>query len=196
MKTGEFGNEGSGGQSYRVYNWKAGHKYRFLLGAKPSDNNSTDYTAYFFAPEIGKWELIASFRRPKTTTYVTHPYSFLENFMTEMGQFTRKATYRNQWLRNTDVTDIGLSHLQGLSSLESLGFDVKVAVRPSGQARSGWKILRRLGAELELDGFSQVDMTSLREEMLGEINQSGTSTGEVELASPKPKGDRFWRFIQ
>lgn len=102
VKTGEFGNEGSGGQSYKVYNWKSGNKYRFLLGAKPSDNNSTDYTAYFFAPEIGKWELIASFRRPKTTTYVTHPYSFLENFMTEMGQFTRKATYKNQWIRNTN----------------------------------------------------------------------------------------------
>lgn len=102
VKTGEFGNEGSGGQSYRVYNWKAGNKYRFLLGAKPTKNNSTDYTAYFFAPEIGKWELIASFRRPKTSIYITRPHSFLENFMTEMGQFTRKATYKNQWLRNTD----------------------------------------------------------------------------------------------
>ncbi|RXQ94535.1 DUF5077 domain-containing protein [Ancylomarina salipaludis] len=102
VKTGEFGNEGSGGQSYRVYNWKAGNKYRFLLGAEPSADNSTDYTAYFFAPEIGKWELIASFRRQKTTTYITHPYSFLENFMTEMGQFTRMGTYTNQWFRNTE----------------------------------------------------------------------------------------------
>ncbi|MGZ2369941.1 DUF3472 domain-containing protein [Ancylomarina sp. YFZ004] len=102
VKSGEFGDEGSGGQSYRVYNWKAGHKYRFLLGAKPGVDNSTDYTAYFYAPEIGKWELIASFRRPKTSTYITRPHSFLENFMTEMGQFTRKATYQNQWLRNTD----------------------------------------------------------------------------------------------
>ncbi|RZT95486.1 uncharacterized protein DUF3472 [Ancylomarina subtilis] len=102
VKTGEFGSEGSGGQSYRVYNWKAGNKYRFLLGAKPSVDNSTDYTAYFFAPEIGKWELIASFRRPKTTTYITNAHSFLENFMTEMGQFTRMGTYSNQWFRNTD----------------------------------------------------------------------------------------------
>ena len=100
--SGEFGDEGSGGQSYREYNWKSGNKYRFLLGAKPSVDNSTDYTAYFFAPEIGKWELIASFRRPKTSVYVTRPHSFLENFRTEMGQFTRKATYQNQWLRNTD----------------------------------------------------------------------------------------------
>ena len=85
-----------------------------------------------------------------------------------------------------------LAESEGLFyTLDGQSFDVKAAVRPSGQARSGWKILRRLGAELELDGFSQVDMTSLREEMLGEINQSGTSTGEVELASPKPKGDLY-----
>lgn len=102
VKTGEFGNEGSGGQSFRVYNWKAGNSYRFLLGAKPSVDNSTDYSAYFFAPEIGKWELIASFRRPKTSTYVTRPHSFLENFLTEMGQFTRMANYKNQWVRNTN----------------------------------------------------------------------------------------------
>lgn len=102
VKTGEFGNEGSGGQSYRVFNWKTGNKYRFLLGAKPDENNSTDYSAYFFAPEIGKWELIASFKRPKTSTYVIRPHSFLENFMIEMGQFTRKGTYKNQWVRNTE----------------------------------------------------------------------------------------------
>ncbi|MDM8162038.1 DUF3472 domain-containing protein [Labilibaculum sp. K2S] len=99
---GEFGNEGSGGQSFRVYDWKAGNKYRFLLGAKPTNDNCTDYSAYFFAPEIGQWELIAGFRRPKTSTYLTRPHSFLENFLTEMGQFTRKGTYLNQWVRNTE----------------------------------------------------------------------------------------------
>ena len=85
-----------------------------------------------------------------------------------------------------------LAESEGLFyTFDGQSFDVKAAVRPSGQARSGWKILRRLGAELELDGFSQIDMTSLREEMLGEINQVGKSTGEVELASPKPKGDLY-----
>ncbi|MGQ1788173.1 DUF3472 domain-containing protein [Saccharicrinis sp. GN24d3] len=98
----EFGSEGSGGQSFRKYNWKAGNSYRFLLRAKPSENSSTDYTAYFYAPEIGKWELIASFRRPKTSTFVKRPHSFLENFYTEMGQFTRKAKYTNQWVCNTE----------------------------------------------------------------------------------------------
>jgi len=63
------------------------------------------------------------------------------------------------------------------------------AVRPSGQARTGWKILRRLGAELELDGFSQVDIAVLREEMLAGINQADRSVAEVELAAPKAAAD-------
>jgi hypothetical protein len=77
-------------------------KYRFLLKAKPAGNNSTDYTAYFFAPEIGKWELIASFRRPQTATYVQRPHSFLENFHTETGNQTRKGMYTNQWVYDTN----------------------------------------------------------------------------------------------
>jgi len=98
----EFGDEGSGGQSFRKFSWKSGTKYRFLLRAIPAKNNSTDYTAYFYAPKVGKWELIASFRRPKTTSYVTRPHSFLENFLTPMGQFTRKGNYSNQWVCSSE----------------------------------------------------------------------------------------------
>ncbi len=101
---GEFGNEGSGGQSRRVFNWKAGNTYKFLLKAIPSKNNSTDYSAYFFAPEIGKWELIASFRRPHTSTYLTRPHSFLENFIPNMGDVNRQVVYNNQWVYDTNGT--------------------------------------------------------------------------------------------
>lgn len=99
--TGEFGNEGSGGQSYWRYMWKAGNTYRFLLKAEPVENNSTDYTAYFFAPELGEWKLIASFRRPFIQTYIRRPHSFLENFDTHTGFIPRKAFYSNQWVRDT-----------------------------------------------------------------------------------------------
>lgn len=101
VNAGAFGNEGSGGQSFRRYYWKSGFTYRFLLKGTPYENNSTDYTAYFFAPEIGKWELIASFRRPKTTTYLVRPHSFLENFIPENGNITRMAIYSNQWICNS-----------------------------------------------------------------------------------------------
>ncbi len=108
--SGEFGNEGSGGQSYRKYFWKAGITYRFLLKAEPTGNNSTDYTAYFYAPEIGKWELIASFRRPQTTTYLKRLHSFLENFIPEMGCVTRQVVYSNQWVCNVNGKWTELNH--------------------------------------------------------------------------------------
>ena len=98
VHAGKFGGEGSGGQSYRKYMWKAGTTYRFLLKGEPAENNCTDFTAYFFAPEIGQWELMASFRRPKTDTYLTRPHSFLENFIPAMGQYARKGFWSNQWI--------------------------------------------------------------------------------------------------
>ena len=98
VTTGEFGNEGSGGQSYKVFNWKAGNTYKFLLKGEPSVNNSTDYTAYFYDPETDKWNLIASFRRPDTNTDLKRPHSFLENFVTATGFKSRKGMYGNQWI--------------------------------------------------------------------------------------------------
>jgi hypothetical protein len=97
VKTGEFGNEGSGGQSYLKYNWKAGNTYKFLLRGAPQNNNTTTYTAYFFAPELDKWLLIASFNRPQTNTYLKRFHSFLENFIPEQGDKSRKVLFNNQW---------------------------------------------------------------------------------------------------
>lgn len=100
VHTGEFGNEGSGGQSYKVFNWKANTRYGFLLGAKPTGNNSTIFTAYFYDPELATWSLIASFERPKTDTYLNGLYSFLENFIPNTGVIERKGGFYNQWLRD------------------------------------------------------------------------------------------------
>lgn len=99
VHAGEFGNEGSGGQSYMNYNWKAGSTYKFLLHGKPDGSNHTIYTAYFYAPEDTTWHLIASFRRPATNTWLTHLYSFLENFSPVKGDKERSVLYGNQWIR-------------------------------------------------------------------------------------------------
>lgn len=98
----DFGNEGSGGQSYMHYDWKAGERCRFLMGVKPDGKGGTVYTAYFFDNNKGKWSLVASFRRPQIDTWYTHAYSFLENFDPRMGYINRKAYYSNQWARTTD----------------------------------------------------------------------------------------------
>lgn len=102
VQTDEFGNEGSGGQSFLRFNWQAGNTYRFLTRIRPHEKGYSEYTSYFFAPENGKWQLIAQFLRPGTTTYYTRAHSFLENFLTEQGYKGRKAFYNNQWIRTVD----------------------------------------------------------------------------------------------
>lgn len=98
VQTGEFGNEGSGGQSYLRYLWKADETYRFLLKGVPDGRGNTDYTAWFFVPEDGVWRLIASFKRPKTDTYLKRFHSFLENFNPNQGHLGRQVEFKNQWV--------------------------------------------------------------------------------------------------
>ncbi len=95
--TGEFGNEGSGGQSYINYNWESGKTYKFLCHIVPVENGKTQFTGYFFFSETGKWELLCSFLRPETSTYFKGPYSFLESFIDVNGSRYRKAHFMNQW---------------------------------------------------------------------------------------------------
>ena len=102
VKINDFGNEGSGGQSYMHYDWKAGERCRFLMGVKPDGNGCTVYTAYFYDNHQNKWVLVASWRRPKISTWYTNAHSFLENFNPVMGYINRKAYYGNQWARTAD----------------------------------------------------------------------------------------------
>ena len=94
----DFGGEGSGGQSYLVYNWKAGQTYKFLTRIRPNGDNTTTYTSYFFDSNTQAWRLIASFKRPKISTWYKSPHSFLENFQPERGAITRKVLFNNQWV--------------------------------------------------------------------------------------------------
>jgi NADH-quinone oxidoreductase subunit G len=72
---------------------------------------------------------------------------------------------------------------QGLYyTLDGQSFMVEPAGRVAGQARPGWKILRRLGAHLELDGFDQVDLASIRREMLDDIGDAENGSTAAELA--------------
>jgi hypothetical protein len=99
--TGEFGNEGSGGQSYLRYKWEAGKTYQFLNSVEPDGSGSTNYTAYFKESGSPDWLLIASFSRPKTDTWYKRPHSFVENFNPSFGHILRQATYQNQWVSDS-----------------------------------------------------------------------------------------------
>lgn len=104
VRAQDFGNEGSGGQSYLVYPWTAGTTYRFLTKVKPDGNGSTVYTSWFGDKAAGTWRLIASFRRPKTDSHLTRFHSFLENFAPDFGALGRTADYGNQWVYDVDGT--------------------------------------------------------------------------------------------
>jgi hypothetical protein len=103
VHVGEFGSEGSGGQSYLVYPWKADVTYCFLTEVKPDGPaGSTTYTAWFGEKTTDSWRLIASFRRPKTDTYLRGFHSFLESFDPTRGHIGRSALYGNVWVRGVD----------------------------------------------------------------------------------------------
>lgn len=95
-----FGNEGTGGHSHWVYNWKTGVTYPMLVTAlTDSAAQATIYTGYFFIPEWQKWKLIASFRAPHDGKNLRNLYSFTENFAGLNGQLERKAWFGNQWVQ-------------------------------------------------------------------------------------------------
>lgn len=103
VHVGEFGHEGSGGQSYQRYNWKSDTKYKFLVNATPSTSRAeTQYTAWFWSPDKGRWKLIASFVRPKDRLFLEGVYSFSENFIPETGHICRMARFCNQWARDSE----------------------------------------------------------------------------------------------
>ena len=118
--TGEFGAEGSGGQSYLVYDWKPGSVYKFLNAVAPDGKGNTIYTAYFMDNNTGKWLLIASFLRPQTNTWYQHAHSFLEIFEPANGYVSRKLTLNNQWACDTNGhwTALSKATLTGDSNAE------------------------------------------------------------------------------
>ncbi len=102
VRAGEFGNEGSGGQSILIYPWKSEVTYRFLTEVKPDGESSTTYTSWFGDKSKGEWRLVASFRRPKTNTHLRRFHSFLENFNPAYGHIARRALHGNVWVRDVD----------------------------------------------------------------------------------------------
>ncbi|HKG05000.1 MAG TPA: DUF3472 domain-containing protein [Pedobacter sp.] len=102
-RTGEFGNEGSGGQSFMVYPWEAGKTYAFLTRAQPNAaKKTTIYTSYFKDTQSADWILVASFERPQSAVYLKGLYSFLENFAPNTGDLSRRGDYKNQWAVDSD----------------------------------------------------------------------------------------------
>lgn len=96
-------NEGGDGKVCFVrYNWRTGENYKFLIRAEVADSQSSNYSAYFYAPERNSWIYISTLRCPAGTALFPSVYAFVENFLPDEGYRMHKAFFSNFWLRNRE----------------------------------------------------------------------------------------------
>jgi len=72
-----------------------------------------------------------------------------------------------------------------VTNLDGKDLELRPAGRSGGDCKSGWKIIRRLGAELGLEGFEQVSLAEVCNE-LGAIR-----AGRIQ--NSKPKQVQAWK---
>ncbi|APW61185.1 DUF3472 domain-containing protein [Paludisphaera borealis] len=100
VRTGRFGGEGTGGQSFFDYDWKLDETYRLMVTSKISGDR-TEYTGWFFVPETKGWKRLVTF---STVTGGKNPggyYAFIEDFKRDRVSTThaRQADFANAWIR-------------------------------------------------------------------------------------------------
>jgi hypothetical protein len=99
VRTGRFGGEGTGGQSFYDYDWKVGETYRFLVTARP-DGQRTEYAGWFFVPEEKAWKRLIVFSTITGGKPLRGYYSFVEDFQRDRVSTThaRRARYGSGWV--------------------------------------------------------------------------------------------------
>lgn len=73
-----------------------------------------------------------------------------------------------------------------LYTYDGQAMEVEAAAKLSGESRPGWKILRRLGAQMELAGFEQIDLAGIREEMSAVLEHASIEPQSSKLAGVEP----------
>lgn len=103
VRVGRFGNEGTGGQSFFDFDWKAGETYRCLVRAKSADKR-TEYSGFFYIPDKKEWKHLVTFSTPTGGTLMRGYYSFVEDFRRNKisTTFLRRARFGNGWVLPAD----------------------------------------------------------------------------------------------
>lgn len=86
-------------------------------------------------------------------------------------------------LASNPQTDGSYTNLDGITQ------SFEAAVAPSGEAKPGWKILRRLGEELGLAGFDFIDRAAIDSEMSQNADRSKMAVGHFEPSMQSPWGN-------
>ncbi len=100
VRTGRFGGEGTGGQSFFDYDWKVGETYRFLVTSNV-DGQRTEYGGYFYVPKDKAWKHLVTFSTVTGGKNLSGYYSFVEDFKRDRVSTThvRRARFGNGWVR-------------------------------------------------------------------------------------------------
>ncbi len=103
VRIGRFGGEGTGGQSFFDYDWKAGQTYRFLVTAR-INGERTEYAGWFYLPEDKAWKHLVTFSTLTGGKRLRGYYSFIEDFKRDRASATkvRSAHFGNGWIQNKD----------------------------------------------------------------------------------------------
>jgi hypothetical protein len=99
VRIGRFGNEGTGGQSFFDFDWKAGETYRFLVTAKP-DGERTEFAGWFYLNDKKEWKHLVTFSTITGGKPLGGYYSFIEDFRRnrESTKHARTARYGGGWV--------------------------------------------------------------------------------------------------
>jgi hypothetical protein len=103
VRTGRFGGEGTGGQSFYDYDWQMGTRYQFLVTAK-AEGKRTAYAGYFYVPEDKAWKHLVTFSTITGGKVLGGYYSFVEDFKRDRTSATkvREAHFGNGWVQAGD----------------------------------------------------------------------------------------------
>lgn len=113
VRTGRFGGEGTGGQSFFDYDWKLGETCRFLVQSRV-EGEKTTYSAHFYLNAEKRWQHLATFRTPNKGAGLKGYYSFVEDFRRDGKSATerRSARFGNGWVRTAAGEWIALTRAQ------------------------------------------------------------------------------------
>jgi len=101
VRVGRFGNEGTGGQSFFDFNWKAGETYRFLVTTKVNGQR-TEFSGWFFLPETKQWKKLVTFSTITGGKPLAGYYAFVEDFRRNRisTKHVREGRFGNGWVRD------------------------------------------------------------------------------------------------
>ncbi len=108
-----FGGEGTGAQSFWSTNWQLGQTYKFLVASRV-EGDQTVFGGYFFVPERGSWQHLATFATPTGGAPMSNYYSFVEDFRRDgkSAEEIRRARFSNGLVKTLDGEWVCLTRAQ------------------------------------------------------------------------------------